>query len=73
MPPPPPQLGQCSLPHTPWEDRIGLLLLLERAGPPGLSKARLQAPSLRVVLFSGFSSLQPVFMSTYLAPGTFMF
>ena len=28
------QLGQCSLPDTPWEDRTGLLLL-ERAGPPG--------------------------------------
>ena len=67
-----PQPGQCSLPHTAWEDRIGLLLL-ERAGPWGLSKAWLQAPFLRVVLFSGFSSLQPVFMSTYLAPGTFMF
>lgn len=72
MPPPAPSLGSALFPHTPWEDRIGLLLL-ERAGPRGLSKAWLQAPFLRVVLFSGFSSLQPVFMSTYLAPGTFMF
>lgn len=67
-----PQLGQCSLPHTPWEDRTGLLLL-ERAGPRGLSKARPQAPSHKVVLFSGFNSIQPVFMSTYLAPGAFVF
>lgn len=29
-----PQLGQCSLPHTPWEDRTGLLAAGE-SRPPG--------------------------------------
>lgn len=60
-----------ALPHTPWEDRTGLSCCW-REQALSLSKARPHAPShMEVVLFSGFSSIQPVFMSTYLHQALF--